>query len=74
MKYRTDLILGEAICILIFFRFPDSGLSVLNVCIFIFDGVTVKTEHTMNNTTDLRGPCIIYMYIQVVIMTLEGES
>ena len=42
------------------------------VCIFIFDGVTVKTEYTMNNTTDLHGPCIIY--IQVVITTPEGES
>ena len=42
------------------------------VCIFIFEGVTVKTEHTMNNTTDLHGPCIIY--IQVIITTPEGES
>ena len=42
------------------------------VCIFIFDGVTVKTEHTMNNTTDLHGPSIIY--IQVVITPPEGES
>ena len=42
------------------------------VCIFIFDGVTVKTEHTMNNKTDLHGPCIIH--IQVVITTPEGES
>ena len=32
----------------------------------------MKTEHTMNNTTDLHGPCIIY--IQVVITTPEGES
>ena len=38
MKYRTDLILGEA------FHFQDSGLSVLNVCIFIFDGVRVKKK------------------------------
>ena len=30
MKYRTDLSLGEAFCIFIFFHFPDSGLSVLN--------------------------------------------
>ena len=30
MKYRTDLILGEAFCIFIFFYFLDSGLSVLN--------------------------------------------
>ena len=26
---RTDLTLGEAFCIFIFFHFPDSGLSVL---------------------------------------------
>ena len=30
MKYRTDLILGEAFCLFIFFYFLDSGLSVLN--------------------------------------------
>ena len=30
MKYLTDLILGEAFCIFIFFHFPDSGLSVFN--------------------------------------------
>ena len=35
-KYRTDLILGEAICLLIFFHFPDSGLSVLNGLHFCF--------------------------------------
>ena len=30
-KYRTDPILGEAFCIslVIFFHFPDSGLSIL---------------------------------------------
>ena len=30
MKHRTNLILGEAFCIFIFFYFLDSGLSVLN--------------------------------------------
>ena len=30
MKYHTDLILGEAFFIFIFFYFPDSALSVLN--------------------------------------------
>ena len=29
MKYRTDLILGKAFCIIIFFHFPDSKLFVL---------------------------------------------
>ena len=36
MKYRTDLSLGEAFCIFIFFHFPDSGLSVLNGMHFYF--------------------------------------
>ena len=36
MKYRTDLILGGAFCIFIFFYFQDSGLSVLNVLQFYF--------------------------------------
>ena len=45
MKYRRDLILGEAFCIFIFFHFPDSGLSLLNDLRLIFDGVTVKTEN-----------------------------
>ena len=36
MKYRTDLILGEAFCVFIFFYFLDSGLSVLNGSQFYF--------------------------------------
>ena len=36
MKYRTDLSLGEAFWIFIFFHFPDSGLSVLNGMHFYF--------------------------------------
>ena len=36
MKYRTDLILGEAFCLFIFFYFLDSGLSVLNGLQFYF--------------------------------------
>ena len=36
MKYRTDLILGKAFCIFIFFYFLDSGLSVLNGLQFYF--------------------------------------
>ena len=43
MKHRTDLILGEAFCIFIFFYFPDSGLSVLNGLQFYSLIVTVKT-------------------------------
>ena len=45
MKYRRDLILGEALCIFILFRFLDSGLSVLNDLHLFFDGVTVKTDN-----------------------------
>ena len=36
MKNCTDLILGEAFCIFIFFYFLDSGLSVLNGLQFYF--------------------------------------
>ena len=36
MKYRRDLILGEAFCKFIFFYFLDSGLSVLNGLQFHF--------------------------------------
>ena len=36
MKYRTDLILGEAFCIFIFFYFLYSGLSVFNGLQFYF--------------------------------------
>ena len=36
MKYRTDLILGEASNIFISFYFLDSGLSVLNGLQFYF--------------------------------------
>ena len=45
MKYRRDLILGKAFCIFIYFNFPDSGLSLLNDLLLIFDGVTVKREN-----------------------------
>ena len=41
MNYHTDLIFGEDFCIFIFFHFSDSGISVLTVCIVIFDGITV---------------------------------
>ena len=47
MKYRTDPILGKAFCIslVVFFHFPDSGLSVLTgLHLPYIDGVTVKTE------------------------------
>ena len=43
MKHRTNLILGEAFCIFIFFYFPDSGLSVFNGLQFYSLIVTVKT-------------------------------
>ena len=36
MKYRTDLILGEAFCLFIFFYVLDWGLSVLNGLQFYF--------------------------------------
>ena len=50
MQYCTDLILGEAFYIFnIFLHFPDSGLLYWLVCIFIFDGVTVKTENSITN-------------------------
>ena len=56
MKYRRDLILGEAFCIFIFFHFPDSGLSLLNDLLLIFDGVTVKTEkRNMRRNTQITG-------------------
>ena len=47
-KYRTDLVFGEAVCILIFFHFPGSTPSVVEWFVFfIFDGVTVKTENIL---------------------------
>ena len=36
MNYCTDLILGKAFCIFIFFHFPDSRLSVLKRFPFLF--------------------------------------
>ena len=36
LKYFTDLIFGKAFCIFMFFRFPDSRLSVLNGLHFYF--------------------------------------
>ena len=46
MNYHTDLILGEAFCIFIFFHFLDSGIFVLTGLPFCFDGVIVKTQNT----------------------------
>jgi len=47
MKYRTDLILQpwRGFLYIIFFHFPDSQISFLNGCIFIFDEATEKTEN-----------------------------
>ena len=50
MKYRNDLILGEAFCIFIFFHFLDSGISVLNGFDFNFDAVIVKTENKLDTS------------------------
>ena len=41
MKCYTDLIIGEAFCVYIFFYFPDLGLSVYNG-LHVFDGLTEK--------------------------------
>ena len=43
MKYRTDLILGEAFCIFILFYFPDYGIGIFYGLHFFFwwrDGET----------------------------------
>ena len=46
LKYCTDLILGEAYCIFIFFHFADSRLFVLNgLHQFIFHGGTGQTKN-----------------------------
>ena len=46
ISYRTDLILGEAFCIFVFFHFPDLDFLYWLVCILIFDGMTVKTHNS----------------------------
>ena len=47
MKYRTDLILGEAFCKVHLLLFPRFGTSCINWFeIFVFEGVIVKTENT----------------------------
>ena len=57
MKYWTDLILGKAFCIFIFFHFPDSRLSVLKkVSILNFDSVTVKTTSNCEIFVSPEGP------------------
>ena len=51
MKYRKDLIPGEAFCIFIFFNFLILDFLRFTVCIFfnfIFDGVTVKIDSCEN--------------------------
>ena len=46
MNYCTDLILGKAFCIFVFFHSPDSRLSVLKGFHFYFCFLTrVKTEN-----------------------------
>ena len=45
MKYCTDLILGEAFCIYIFFHLSDSRLPVFKGFHFNFDGVTGCENH-----------------------------
>ena len=48
MKYCTDLVVGEAFCIFIFFHFPDSGLFALNGLHFYFYSKSVKTEDELS--------------------------
>ena len=57
MKYYTDLILGEAFCVYIFFYFPDLGLSVYNGLRFFFYGLTEKQRvncHLTPNTEPVK--------------------
>ena len=44
MEIRTDLNLGEGVCISIIYHIPDSWLFLV-VAIFTFDGVAVKTSN-----------------------------
>ena len=70
MKYLTDLILGEAFCIFIFFHFPDSGLSVLSGLYFysFFDGVILKkTCLTAKLRSKSRSQIQIYPFLYKTI-------
>ena len=63
MKNRTDLILGEAFCIFIFFYFVDSGLSLLNGLQFCFrlrdsENREYFTNHVVTRDIILPGPVL----------------
>jgi len=57
MNYSTDLILGKAFCIFIFFHFPDAELSVLTGLHFYFWNMTKKTHKWIQHNTVC--PCSI---------------
>ena len=64
MKYRTDLILGEAFCIFIFFYFLDSGLSVLNGLQFYFRLRDSETRANLfTDRIDMTVPAKLFIYV-----------
>ena len=76
MKYRTNLILGEAFCTFIFFHFPDSELSLLNGLHFYFSG---RDSENRENDKIQKTNCTMLKYcqrgfIQFVLLTIGSIS
>ena len=58
MKYRSDLNLGEGLCILNSFHFQDSGLYLLYVTVLTFNSICFGLSDTENPAI-----CIFCLYV-----------
>ena len=78
MKYRTDLILGEAFCTVVFFRFPDSGLSLSNGLYFYFLGRDSENRENdkiqKTNCAMLNLKYCLRGFIKFVLLTIGSIS
>ena len=71
MKNRTDLILGEAFCIFIFFYFLDSGLSVLNGLQFYFR-LRDSENRELRTPLGLSSESIVFIVLLSYFQTLTS--
>ena len=58
MKYRSDLNLGEGLCILTSFHLQDSGLYLLYVTVLTFNSICFGLSDTENPAI-----CIFCLYV-----------
>ena len=66
MKYRSDLNLGEGLCIFTSFHFQDSGLYLLYVTVLTFNSICFGWSDTEN-------PAICFFCLYVIIPSVVNQ-